>query len=106
MDKLIDEVAKILATPMPRRKTFRLLGGALAALFVSGSAFAGQKESCPTGTSRCGNAAKKFDCCNPGQCCAGNGANATCCNSGQCVCPNGTCASSTGGSCPRQCSRC
>ena len=35
MNYLIDDFAKILSAPMPRRKAFRLLGGALAAAAVA-----------------------------------------------------------------------
>jgi hypothetical protein len=35
MNDLMDNFARILATPMPRRKAFKLFGGALAAAVVA-----------------------------------------------------------------------
>jgi hypothetical protein len=68
MNELIDNVSRILATPMPRRKAMKLFGGALAAAVV---AFA---EARPASAAGC-----------KGQLVAcGTGANATCCKSGCC----------------------
>jgi hypothetical protein len=123
MDKLFDDVARILAAPMPRRRAFRLLGGAVAAALAgtvgskSLSAFGGDQkktgkfDTCTaaqlqTGMYNCGNGVANQICCPAGTCCAAHGNDAACCTAGQCTCSNGTCASSTGGSCPKNCTRC
>jgi len=106
MDRILDEMARVLASPMPRRKAFRFIGGVVAAAVVG--AFSAQPASaaCGTGQSTCGKGGNQT-CCNANQCCATNGAaGARCCNQGQCYCSNGTCAASSGGSCPGGCSKC
>src|ERR1044071_1540464 len=114
MDRIFDEMARVLASPMPRRKAFRFIGGGGSAAVVGavtvgsgsaagvGGAFSVQPASaaCGTGQSTCGKGGNQT-CCNANQCCATNGAaGARCCNQGQCYCSNGTCAASSGGSCP------
>ena|SRR5438445_4827388 len=108
MDYFFDETARILATPMPRRKAFRLIGGALAAAVVA--AIGAQPVgavTCSDGTPQTCGKNKNQICCTATQCCAAAGAGmARCCNPGQCTCNNGTCAASTGGACPHDCVRC
>jgi hypothetical protein len=123
MSTLLDHVARILGTPMPRRHALRLVGGALAAAIVglgaqSASAFRRQddkgdrhdndrdKRTCPKGTTSCGNGVANSVCCPANTCCAKHGNQAACCRRGQCVCEDGTCASSTRGACPRECPVC
>jgi len=64
MKYLLDDVVRTLATPMPRRKTFRLLGGLLAGGILGGMglrpAFADQGPLC--GHVHCSSDEK---CCNP-----------------------------------------
>ena len=108
MDYFFDETARILATPIPRRKAFRLIASALAAAVVA--AFSVQPASavtCTGGTPQtCGRGMGQI-CCAATQCCAAAGAaKAACCNKGQCTCSNGTCAASSGGACPGGCSFC
>ena len=97
MNDLIDNVSRILATPMPRRKAMKLFGGALAAAVV---AFAGNQSvsAACTGTQvMCGT-----KCC-PKGCCTKN----TCCAKNSFVCPDGTCSASKGGAsglCTMKCS--
>ncbi len=97
MNDLIDNVSRILATPMPRRKALRLFGGALAAAVV---AFAGNQSlsAACTGTQvMCGT-----KCC-PKGCCT----KTTCCAKNSFVCPDGTCSASKGGAsglCTTKCS--
>jgi hypothetical protein len=114
MDNLIDDVARILATPMPRRRTFKLLGGVLAAALVGtfgGVTISAQKKNQCTdaqtqaGMFNCGNGVANQICCPPGTCCSKQGNNAMCCTKGQCIC-KGTCSSSTGGGCPKGCEPC
>jgi len=108
MNDLIDNLARILATPMPRRKAFKLFGGALAAAVVT---FAGgqalQAAGCKKGEvgNTCGSGTNA-KCCAPGTCCAVKGSVVGCCAKNSCVCSNGTCASSTGGRCPAGCTAC
>jgi hypothetical protein len=102
MNELIDNVARILATPMPRRKAMKLFGGALAAAVV---AFAGAEPlkaaACtskdPKGSTTCGSGSSA-KCCPAGTCCAASHGSSTsvtsCCTKGQYVCPDGTCTSS------------
>ena len=111
MDKLIDDVARTFAGPMARRQTFKLLGGALAALFIGASGADAQAPPCSPSENeqaraRCGTDRDSSLCCPPGTCCATRGRTAACCTQGQCVCSNGTCAASTGGGCGRGCHRC
>ena len=108
MNDLIDNVSRILATPMPRRRALKLFGGALAAAVV---AVAGVQPASAAGCKKgevgttCGSGTNA-KCCTPGTCCAVKGTVVTCCTKTQCVCSNGTCASSTGGVCPSGCSKC
>lgn len=62
MNNWIDELAKALASPMPRRRTFKLLGGMLALGFLGGAARA--QELC--GGKRC---KKNEVCCGGVECC-------------------------------------
>jgi len=96
MNFLIDDVVRILATPMPRRKAFRLIGGLLAAAFMTtigeqraSAVSCGATLACPTG----------FVCCKP----QGNVNNGICCAHGTCCCGGGgegNCQASSGGTCP------
>ena len=114
MNYLIDDVAKILAKPMARRETFRLLGGAfaaatLAAFGVQPASAAGKtctQGQLNGGSFNCGNGVANSICCPPGTCCAKHGNDASCCTHGQCACSNGLCQSSSGGNCPSGCTRC
>jgi len=58
MNDLMDDFARILATPMPRRKAFKLFGGALAAAVfaISGPrhASAAPAPKCAKGQVSCG----------------------------------------------------
>jgi hypothetical protein len=108
MNELIDNVSRILATPMPRRKAMKLFGGALAAAVV---AFGGGQSLSAAGCKKnevgttCG-AGTNAKCCTPGTCCAVKGNVVACCTKAQCTCTNGTCASSTAGVCPSGCTKC
>ena len=112
MDKLLDDVARILASPLDRRRAMRMLGGALTAAVVgalgSTSLSAAKCTTAQTngGMFTCGNGAANQICCPAGTCCASHGNAAACCTKGQCTCTNGTCASSSGGVCPFNCTKC
>ena len=112
MNYLIDDVARILATPMSRRKTFRLLGGALAAAAVAAlgvqpvSAAVCTTAQLGAGSKSCGSGGNAT-CCPSNTCCAANGAaGAKCCTKGQCACNNGSCGASSGGKCGGGCTLC
>lgn len=112
MDKLIDDVARIFATPMPRRQACKLLGATFAATLVT--VFGGvtlkaaqcSREEARAGNFNCGNGVANTICCPRNTCCAKKGNSAACCTIGRCICSNGTCASSTGAVCPKNCVRC
>ena len=133
MDRIIDDVARILATSMPRRKALGLVGGVFATAFFAMFAVepleaksctkaqlkAGAR-SCKAGDGNDGDDDSDDDaggrgghgggdngiCCPKGTCCAAKGNKLACCAKGSCVCDNGTCAPSGGGKCPHGCSRC
>lgn len=112
MGSFFDNVARTLATPMPRRKAFRLLGGALlGGLFAPYALAAACTTNGNCNTNQCclaGQCAGKSSnvqctsiCCAPGTCCFSGTAcgvicGSSCCGAGQC-CKNGACQSSTGG---------
>ena len=112
MDKFFDDLAKILATQMPRRKAFRFVGGALAAavmgVVAAKPALAAQctAQSCPSTTGKCCGTGANAICCATGTCCASKGSTNTCCAKGRCVCSNGTCGVSSGGQCGTGCGPC
>lgn len=101
MSKLIDDVARLLASPVPRRKTFKLLGGVLAAglLGATGRSWAQAKakgkedDRIPCGADFC----KKDEvCCRGVECCKKK---EICCPEGPVFCATGkkkTCVSSPG----------
>ena len=109
MNDFFDNVSRILATPMPRRKAMKLFGGALAAAVV---AFGGGQSLSAAGcTSRdpntsftCGSGGSA-KCCAVGSCCAKSGSVTNCCAKGTYACPNGTCSSSNGGA-NKNCVKC
>jgi hypothetical protein len=75
MDRIFDQMARVLASPMPRRKAFKLLGGALvggliAALRVEPVMAACTATSCGSGKQCCGGVS-----CRPSdeQCCGTTG---------------------------------
>jgi hypothetical protein len=87
MSELIDNVARILATPMPRRKALKLFGGALAtAVFAVSGPRTASAASCKNGQVTCGGGANAT-CCKTG-CCYGSGGK-NCCTgylqSGSCL---------------------
>ncbi len=87
MSYLIDDVARVLASPLPRRKAFRLLGGIMAGAFMgtvgAHRAMAANSICCSNGTG----------CSNNGGNCGGDASSrdATCCST--CCCASGTCSS-------------
>jgi hypothetical protein len=107
MDELIDNIARILATPMPRRKAVRVIGRAFVTAAVAGIGVRRvSAATCVAPTFSCGNDATA-PCCARNQCCALKGTKSgMCCNRGYCVCSNGTCPSSSGGPCPTGCFLC
>ena len=103
MSYLIDDVARTLASPMPRRKAFRLigkvvLGGALMAI--------GRKEAWAKTCAQCCASSTNCQGAGPGgtvgACCV---TSSVCCTTGQCCCPStGTCSNSDAAHCPSGCS--
>ena len=77
MNDFIDNVSRILATPMPRRKAMKLFGGAFAAAVV---AFAGgqtAEAACKAGQVTCGTGAGST-CCKSSSCCYGTNGKSCC----------------------------
>ena len=95
MERIIDDVARILGTDMSRRKAFGLIGGVFTtAFFAMLGAEPVQAKAC---TPACG----------PGLCCNTlNPAKSECCTKGSCMCQNGKCSPSSGGRCPASCTVC
>jgi hypothetical protein len=83
MSYLIDDVARILAGPTPRRKALKLIGGVLAS---------GLLASVARGATICSNSSQ----CGANQNCCGN----TCNASSDSCCPNGVGLYGKNGFCP------
>jgi hypothetical protein len=114
---LLDDIARIIASPIPRRRALRLVGGAVggavAAAMGQRMSWAAQvagalnapSRSCPKGQTVCGTGTCAV-CCSSGQTCQGptsrgqyyccnkgqSGCNGTCCGSGQTCCTSGNTA--------------
>jgi len=93
MSSLFDNVSRIVASPVSRRQTFRLVGEALggAALAALGLGSASRllaancgKQTCTGSQTCCNNAI----CCNNTQVCCGL-VGTKCCNPGTICCPKG-----------------
>src|SRR5437899_3222727 len=81
MDKLFDEISRMLASPVPRRKALRLFAGGVASALVvafmpmRGDAF----DNCGTGQNACGTTPSgSTRCCTSSQTCCDN---LVCCTS-------------------------
>src|SRR6266566_6350447 len=105
MSALLDDVSRIIARPISRRQTLRLVcgavGGAVLASLGLGTASRGfgspapePQAHCPKGQTACGSACcnNKQTCCNSQICCSHN---ASCCGTKCCppgkVCCSGLC---------------
>jgi hypothetical protein len=122
MDSLLDDVARVLASPVSRREAFariaKLLSGAVLASVVGAPKAARAQDQeqdkrnrgkCRPPTFACGSGEDDDErqiCCPPGTCCNKGEEGSKCCQKGQCMCEDGRCASSTGGRCPEDCRRC
>src|SRR6266508_211383 len=87
MDKLFDEISRIVASPIPRRRVMRLVFGGVASALViafgTGRVEADNcNPACPTGQTCCNGV-----CCQAGQVCC----NKVCCTAGQTCCGNQVC---------------
>src|SRR6266536_1386290 len=95
MNDFIDNVSRILATPMPRRKAMKLFGGAFAAAVVAAvgvqpaEAAACTAKQVSSGSVTCGNGSNAT-CCKGG-CCYGPATNKICCSGF--LATNGSCLS-------------
>jgi len=108
MSAFLDDVSRIIARPISRRQTLRLVctavGGAVLASLGLGTACWGSgspapepQGSCPNGQTPCGsgccqrgNCCKGKICCNSNQSCCGTGNTPKCCAPGK-VCCSGQC---------------
>src|SRR5579859_3510983 len=93
MSYLIDDVARTLASPMPRRKAFRYLagvvGGALMATIGAQRASAASCSPACTGGAHCCTSGGTAICCASTEMCCLHGGTVSCCGSGTC-CVAGT----------------
>jgi hypothetical protein len=108
MNFLIDDVARILATPVSRRRAFQLVCGAVLGATSVGTLFAQangtsctNNAGCTSGNcSNCGGGAQGKVCVPAGQACCSSGPPLFTCTQGQCCCPSTlTCSSSQGPDC-------
>jgi hypothetical protein len=119
MDRMFDEMARILASQMPRRQAFKLLGGALVGGIVAAlrtetvsAACSGTQTACGTGCCNnsnqqcCGTSATGFSCQpKTNTCCGKNSCSSTnqrCCGTGTaatCRASTDNCCGTTGLSC-------
>ena len=103
MSYLIDDVARILAGPTPRRKALKLIGGALAGTVFGSLAFGQAAGNCTGGRFNNTSCSTNQQCC--GQFCVGQGIGtpgaALCCPN-TFACPPTRCclANGTSGCCP------
>ena len=93
-DRVFDDVARALATPMPRRAALRLAGvvalGGLTGALRPGRARAGWDDFCPAGKVLCVQSKSPptpATCCNPGDVCCAGATWAGCCPKGT-SCPD------------------
>ena len=100
MADFFDQVARILATPMPRRRAFRLFGAAFAAAMVGTNVVSADSGNCKAPQKACGNGANG-KCCPANTCCAAKGIMTSCCSVGQCTTEDGTCVMSQQNQCPK-----
>jgi hypothetical protein len=101
MSDLIDDVSRMLATPMPRRKAFKtvakfLLGTALLALGTV-PAWADSCASCCANGKNCNAGSSGTYICCGNKTCATTGAKQVCCGTN--VCPSGCCNTKTNTCC-------
>ena len=101
-NKLFDDIARTLASPIPRRQAFGhilrgIAGAALVSVFGSGTAWAGENKPerekehrCPPGETRCGKVGGKDVCCPKGSICW-HRATGLCCRQGERPCGKGCC---------------
>ena len=126
MQSVFDDVARILASPLPRRQALKLVGGALAggvlgALGVNPAAAQSNATKCKIGTFACGTgccSSNTQTCCTTGTspfcvskgkiCCGSTSCsnNQTCCTTGSkpfCATKGKTCCGSTSCSSDQTC---
>ena len=85
MDRMFDEIARVLATPMSRRETFRRLWKVAAGVALAGAV------AMPASAQRGGGCKKNSDCAGGQTCC-----NSTCIPAGYTCCGTQVC---TGNQC-------
>jgi hypothetical protein len=114
MDKMLDGVARILASPISRRDAFRKIAavvGTAAMWAVVGKQDVGA-ASCASCCAPAKNCPQGIECCAPfkdpgpgnsGAACRIAGTSGQCCSKGSCICPDGNggtiCSSSKGAAC-------
>ena len=73
MDNSFDSFCRILSTPMPRLRAFRLILGTLAGAVLAPFGFAQSKNNCGTvncpGTQKCCHSGTAYWCCPQGRNC-------------------------------------
>jgi hypothetical protein len=92
MSYFLDDVARILASPMPRRQSLRLLGGLIAGTFLGnlGIRQAIAQQSSANAETRCGTGSLT---CKSNQVCCTTGSKPFCVTMGKSCCGNTSCSS-------------
>jgi len=89
MTSLFDDISRTIASPIPRRQAFRLIGGALGGAVVTalGLGWASRAWGAPGGGQ---SVPADSSACRKGQTLCGSGRPAVCCSSGQACCGSAT----------------
>jgi hypothetical protein len=99
MNLLIDDVARILATPMSRRKALMRIAGVVGGVLLAGVPLkaVGNCGACttPNVQSNCNENFTCRSCLGGGNICCRTQGNLTCCGTSHC-CPPGCCNTQTG----------
>src|SRR5450755_3331039 len=96
MHSLLDDVARILASPLPRRRALKLVSGALAGGILAAldlrpaAAQNDAKPKCPPRTTKCGTGSL---CCSSTQTCCTTSATPFCATQGKTCCGKTSCSS-------------
>jgi hypothetical protein len=98
MNFLIDDVARVLATPISRRKAFARIAGILGGALLAGVPAHAQAQLCQscTANAQCPRGAQCMTCTAGGQICCRPGF--VCCGTSNC-CSSTDCCDSQTGSC-------
>jgi len=91
MSSVIDDLSRILASPLPRRQAFKLMSGAIAGALLGALGHrtaSAQPPACPSGTTHCGTGSL---CCPSTKICCTTGTKPFCITRGKTCCGNTAC---------------